>query len=408
MDFIGWLFIQIIMTNTKKLQITAFLGGLYFYIPIFALYFSDHGVLISSVIFSQVLYSVFSFFGEIPTGMLADRFGQKNSIVAGYLLEALAVWLLLFFPTTIWLYISYSLRWIASACMSGSEEALWYESCKVEKKNYKQFSSSCHSLALIWTTIATAVAGLVLQYFGSSSYELLLCWTFVSLFCVFVISLSLVSYGEYSEIIPTPKQLLQQTYKLVTSNDIIRTLVLVSLLTLNGQYFLQGVYSLQFESVWLIPLWTGLALTIGGVLNIIATKYMYLLEKYLSYEKILLAINVLIGVGYLMTAGGSAYVMLAWFMLSWWLFNSHHSVTSDYINQEIDSSMRSTALSSMSFVRTGANIIAKAALWALVWLVWISMTLYVQWAYLLIGIAISYWLLVRCGCFNKIEKHVIQ
>lgn len=392
------------MKNATILQRMNLLWGLYFYIPIFALYFSDNGVSISAVIFAQVLYSVFLFLWEIPTGIVADRFGQKNSVIVGYFLELVWVSLLLFFPTTIGLYISYSLRWLAGSCISGSEEALWYESCKIEHISYKKFSSNCTALELLGYTIATATAWIVLQYYGSSSYERLIGGTVIALLIVFVLSIFLKSYRESVELPLSPKQLIRQTILLFQSNDTIRTLLFVSLLTLNGQYFLEAVYPLQFQSVVLEPLRTGLALTIGGLVNIGVSKYMYILEEYLTYEKILLLVHVAMGIGYLMIWLPYSVLVLIWFIMTCGLFNSHNSVTSDYINQEIEPAIRATTLSSLSFVRTGGQIIARLLLWICVWWFWVSWSLYVQWWYLLVWIGISYWLLVRCGCVNKVHR----
>jgi hypothetical protein len=73
----------------------------------------------------------------------------------------------------------------------------------------------------------------LLQYQGKSAYQILLLGTVVALFLVFIISLTLRVGKTEAEKIFSIKELLSQTTELIRSNEIIKTLVLVSLLTLN-------------------------------------------------------------------------------------------------------------------------------------------------------------------------------
>jgi hypothetical protein len=63
---------------------------------------------------------------------LADKFGQKNSIVLGYMLDGLAMILMFVFPTTLMLYPAFGIRGLAGALISGAEEALPTISIKYE------------------------------------------------------------------------------------------------------------------------------------------------------------------------------------------------------------------------------------------------------------------------------------
>src|SRR5437879_2448235 len=96
--------------------------------PIISLYFLNNGVDLEAIVVSQTLYSIFAFIGELPTGILADKFGQKTAIFLGYLLESFGLFVMLFMPNILGLYIAYSLIGVAESFLSGSQEALVYES----------------------------------------------------------------------------------------------------------------------------------------------------------------------------------------------------------------------------------------------------------------------------------------
>src|SRR3989338_1642560 len=102
----------------RKKVIIGLLKGLYFYVPIFTFFLLAEDVSLSAIVISQVFYSLFTFIGEVPTGIFADRFGQRISIILGYAIEAIGVALVIVFPTTIGLYVAYSTRGIAGSFLS--------------------------------------------------------------------------------------------------------------------------------------------------------------------------------------------------------------------------------------------------------------------------------------------------
>jgi len=77
--------------NTTKLKLIGFLYGVHFYMPIISLYFLLGGASLQSIVISQTLYSIFSFLGELPTGIFADKFGQKLSMIMGYFVETIGL-----------------------------------------------------------------------------------------------------------------------------------------------------------------------------------------------------------------------------------------------------------------------------------------------------------------------------
>src|SRR5258708_39702365 len=103
------------MKNLTKLKVISFLWGVAFHMPIISLYFLNNGVNLQAIVISQTLYSIFSFLGEIPTGVLADKFGQKTAIFLGYALESLGLAVMLFMPNITVLYLAYSLIGIAES-----------------------------------------------------------------------------------------------------------------------------------------------------------------------------------------------------------------------------------------------------------------------------------------------------
>ena len=394
--------------DIRKVLLVSFFKGLYFYIPILTLYFLNNGVTLEAIVFSQILYSICSFLGELPTGIFADKFGQKAAMLTGYFLDALGILLMLIWPTTSFLFFALGLRGLAGSFMSGAEESVLYEITK--GKNYSKYYAKFLSNEVLGGGTAAIVAGFIIQTYGTASYPFLFISTVASILSAGFITLTL----KYSK--PTEnkdnqhrkpvKEIVTESWQIFKKNDKILFLTIATVLTLNGEYFLQGVNQPLFIERNIAPLFLGVSIGLGSFLNYFCTRNSYLLEKFLSLDKILLLINLLIAILYFVLAWvANPFIFVGGFILIQGLFNSQNPIVSDYINSDTPSNIRSTVLSSISFVKNLAQILVRIGLVIILGYTGIVQTLAINGAYMFTGALISYYLLVKCGCVIKITKH---
>lgn len=393
--------------NSQKLLLISFLKGCYLYVPILTLYFLGNGVSLESIVFSQIFYSIFSLLGEVPTGILADKYGQKAAMVIGYLLDSIGILSMFLFPNTAVLFLATGIRGLAGSFMSGAEESLIYETSLVEGKKFTKVYASFISNEVLGGAISSLVAGIAIQIFNQNSYSSLFIVSSLLVLGAGFISNSL-EYTKPKEIMlskskPSILGIVRESFKAIRLNEKIFYLTVTAILTLNGEYFLQSVYQPLFVERNIPVIFLGLSITIGSILNYLFTKYSYLLEKYLTLSQILLLINSLIGLSYLIISKTtSPYLIVAAFIALQGLFNSQEPVVSDYVNMDIESKNRSTVLSAVSFIRTIFQILARVLLGVSVGIIGVENTLFINGIYILIGISISYYLLVKCKCAIKV------
>lgn len=397
------------MKNVNILLTISFLKGLYFYIPILTFFFLSKNIPIETVVIAQAIYSLFTFIGEIPTGILADKLGQKTSIVLGFMIEAIAIIYIVLFPTVVGVYGAFAIRGISSSFLSGSQESLLFDSLTKENKQnifqkiYSQFLSN-EQLGLI---LATFIAGLTLHFFGSQSFIPLIIATSVSMLIAGILAINL----ESSTVLPTTStsqnnlSLIKNSFGLIFGNDTILNLTLVGCLTLCGKYFLQGVYAPYFQLSGINDFWIGASLSIGLLLNTLIMRYIYLIEKHFTLEKILLALNLFLGFGYiLMSSSQNPYILVLIFVLLNGVFGLQQPMISDYINNHASSLIRSTVLSGISFFQRMFQLVITLVLGYIVHNFGVTNSLLAQGIYLITGIIVGYYLLVKCGCVYKVTK----
>jgi len=114
--------------NIKRMALVNFFTSLIFFTPIIVFFLQERGLNYSQIFFLGAISSVFMVAFEIPSGMMADKIGRKKTLVLSNLL-----WLVLVLVLSVaWQYIVFvlvaALEGIAVALLSGSGEALIYDS----------------------------------------------------------------------------------------------------------------------------------------------------------------------------------------------------------------------------------------------------------------------------------------
>lgn len=395
------------MDTVKKLKIIEFLDGLYFSTIITSLYAISQGMNLSHVVFAQGIYSLTVIFMEVPTGVIADKYGRKVSVASGYLMSIFGISTLLVNPTVATLYIMRFLQATGSALVSGASEALLYEAASEQKLNYKKESSTVLANGVIGLCIAGIIAGIAYQAYDEQSFVPLLFATMAVQLVASILTLSINEKREKksSEVKKETKTfgMLADTFTLMRRNQTIFALTMFGLLAACNEYFLYGTYAPYFESLNINNFWIGASFSLGLFVNFLLQRNVYRIEKYLSLEKALVLIKTCAALGYFGLALVTQNVILIVILVATiGVFNIERPIISDYANQEIDNRIRATVLSGMSLM----SRITKAALTFAVGVIItnnsVTIGYFVTGVYLAVGTVIGYWLLVKCGCVRKV------
>jgi MFS family permease len=401
------------MSNVKKLQLVSLIGGMYYYTPIFTLFLLMRNLDLGFIVAAQTIFTVGMLISTIPTGILADKWGQKRTIQIGLFLDALGMFLLLLTRSPLGLIAFFGIRGIGTGFRDGADEALLYDSYVSEYGTSEGYSRSFGKLLsndTLGFVVATAIAGLAVQFFGKASYVPLVIATGMTSLFTLLIASTLKNRRHIAE--HTGRGVfysqLKDGLKIVKKSRTIIALTVLGLLTLNGEYFLRQTYQPYFQHLAVPAIFLGVALSAGKLLNFIAMRNAHRLEKYLTVDKILLWINLTLGFSFILFAlTRSAWSLVAIFMLIQALLNSQQPVVSDYINQQIASGQRSTTLSTVSFIQNMGQVVARVLLGISIGVIGLGHTFIAQGIYMLVGTVIGIWYIRRCGCVQRVT-HIID
>jgi MFS family permease len=95
----------------------------------------DRGLTLGEVFLFQAVYSGFMVVSEVPTGMFADHYGRRATMIAGSAIGVLAFFAFGLAPGILVLLVSYAMFALSDALFSGADSAMLFDSLKAAKRD---------------------------------------------------------------------------------------------------------------------------------------------------------------------------------------------------------------------------------------------------------------------------------
>lgn len=372
--------------NLRLLYAFNFLKSAQFFGAVAVPFFLDWAGLDYARMFTLEAFFVFSVFAlEIPTGVIADRFGRKWSLALGGAFAAAAF--VLFGSTRSYAlyYLAEFLCAIGFTLFSGADRALLYDSLKAAGKE----SEGAKRLA---TFGAMETAGIVLGFplgslFAGSAvlpYPETLRWAFIATGAMFLGS-GLVALLLEEPRRESPKGSFVKAgidgLRFVFASPRMRSFsvnyILISAMTFFMYWFYQ---SLVREAGFGV----GVNGFVGAGFNLFATVLLLnaaRIEKALGLRRLLFASSLVPGLLYLaLAANRSAWVALPAAFLIVGFKHLRAPILSDLMNAEMESSNRATVLS-------GISMLERAVIMAFYPLLGFLADRSLSWTFLILGAA---------------------
>ncbi|MYL50705.1 MFS transporter [Halobacillus litoralis] len=162
--------------NIRLLFWSEIFGNFRFIQPVLTLFYFARGLDETMILLVMTFFSIGVLFGEIPTGVIADRFGAKHAFLIGSVLSILAHGLLIF-AFDPWVFFASSfLTGFAATFFSGADEALIYESLKEsnEENLMDRAMGKIGSARFIVSIFVVVIGAFLAKDLNESQFRLLL------------------------------------------------------------------------------------------------------------------------------------------------------------------------------------------------------------------------------------------
>ncbi len=344
------------MRNIWILFVGQGISGLYFCAPVLSLFLLYHGVSMTSILFLESARYIISILFEIPTGVFADRYGRKWSIVAGAFSSALSwiPWILADGRYSLYL-LSYGLWGISSAFLSGATQAFMYEHLLSQgrEKQMQKIYGMYLALGTLSYGIGSLIGGFFISDIDSTVVDKLFIYSAIPQCIGFIIFFFLADAPHQNNLKEehlSSVHIMRYAITLVRTTPIFRSLLLLSVLTspfVIALFYLSQPYLLLAN----IPLqWFGVIFFCSTVLTASAKVWSHTLERFFTHRHLLFLITVLPGIFWMMMGLviHPIFSLLLFFSTDI-AANIRDPLFADYFNRHTPSAIRATALSCVSF-----------------------------------------------------------
>lgn len=158
------------MKQSTKFYVASFLKNQTYFVPILVIFFQDLGLTYSQIFFVLTAGAVFSFVIEIPTGVFADLYGKRISIIISRAIIALSFLSFGFASSFFSLLLANLVYELGKSFRSGTETAYVFDYLTLFPKEgpYTKIKAMQKFYARISEALAASIGGFLAVQFGFS------------------------------------------------------------------------------------------------------------------------------------------------------------------------------------------------------------------------------------------------
>ena len=330
--------------NIWRFGIFRFFVDFQLWIPIWVIYLNEtRGFSITEITFLDVLLMVILVILEVPTGIVADRWGRRVSLSYGAFIHAIAILVFSFAGNMAVIAISYTVVAVAITLFSGADSAFVYDSLKAagRQDEYQKIWGRVYSISLV-----AGVVSLVLGAFLAAITNL---WfpIVVSAGLMLLAWIVALTFKEppRDEEPGSYREAILNAVNVVRSKPPVYTMMLfagfVMAIAVSFQIFMQPYLrshdiEIKFIGVLQVP---------EQLLGIVAALFAYRLVGLIGIGRTMLLCPVAIFVTAIGLGSFDHIAAFAFYPLAGVIFAMSFPVLSTYFNDRIPSASRATVLS---------------------------------------------------------------
>jgi MFS family permease len=319
------------------------------------LFWEQRGMTIQMVVYTEIIFAITVVLLEVPTGIIADKWGRKKMIVLSTLLECF-MFLILVFATEFWHFAAaIFLAGIARSASSGSENAMLYDSLlqNGQEQAFEKYLGRLNVCDFTAAIIAALCGSLLASRYG---FELNYWISFVSMLVSVCVSLMLVETAvksksdESTEI----KEHIKASVRFFRKHPGVYLVVLSGMVTGAALSFIDEFWQLYLNRLEIPVLYSGLFSAAIMIVRLPGNIIAYVIKSRFRYRTILSGVTAIFAVGFIYISVIKDYTSLVAIFLICLLSGIIEPITTGYLHHRINSSMRATI---DSFQSLGLNVV---------------------------------------------------
>jgi len=334
-------------------------------LPVYVLYFRHYQINLFQIAMLAAIFEASILIFEMPTGIVADTYGRKISVILSALASVISGIFFIFFPILLGFIIAEILNGLGETLRSGALEAWLVDSLKHEGKEEKVKHAFAQGTKY---RIIGNLSGLILGGY-LASLDIRLVWVpFTIVFLILNLFLILKMKEEYkigkvisNRILSKISETIKKSLIVIKSQKLILALLLLALFSEFSFETISQYWQVHFnENLFIKTEYFGWILVISSVITILLIdKVTRLSERFKHEVSSLVILEILFLLSLLVIAlTVSPILAIIFFILLQSFASFKEPIFLDLYNKHIPSEQRATLLSFQSLVGSGGEVLA--------------------------------------------------
>jgi MFS family permease len=325
------------------------LSTAYLFVPVLVLFFQERGLDFTQIALLNSVYALTAIVCEVPTGVLADRFGRRRAMIAGAVLMAIGC-LVDYRGVSFWAFaVGEGLLALGLTLSSGADSAYLYDLLRDAGRldQYRALEGRATAGKLIGAAAALLLGGLVARHHLSDTYAV------SAVVCMLAAGIAAL-LGERG-VAAAPRGMfpaMGDAARVVLRRAPLRRAVLFSVLTftlLRMGLYLQPTW---LDAAGLDVAWIGAVLAGLSLVGAVGAERIEAVGRRVGERGLVVLLPLVLGAAYLAIGQVGLPVGLGLLALHALANGIYSPISKDLLNREItDSSQRATVLSVESMAR---------------------------------------------------------
>ncbi|MGP4069042.1 MFS transporter [Halobacillus sp. B29] len=348
--------------NIRFLFWAELFGSVRFIQPVLTLFYFERGLDESLILLVLTFFSIGVLAGEIPTGVLADRYGPKTAFLIGSALAIVSHSLLLVAFEPWVFFLSSFLTGFTATFFSGADEALIYESLKLsnEERFMDKAIGQIGSATFIVSIIAVIIGALIAKDLTEHQFQLLIGLSLAFMTVQFFLLLSIKNPPQQEgDQQPPLRQIWAGVEAIRKTPQVLWMFINISLVFIPATAIFEKFDQKLLVDAGLPVYWIGIVYAAAGFIGFIASRSIGWMTSKINRILLLGITGMLAVIGLTLAALFNTYlwVILGVIVILKLVSAIRYPIYSQLSNDLIPSNVRATTISLLSILDSGFDLL---------------------------------------------------
>lgn len=227
------------------------------------LFYLSRGLNASEIIYLSLVWSTTTLFGDLPSSIVADRFGRKKTIILGIFLIAVSTFIL-FFAKGFWQIVPvHIIGALGVSFFSGADQALLYDSVKElgQEKSINRIAGKYFSSASLPKIIIPFLGSYIAKNLLPEEFLILITFDFIGMVMALITATFLIE-PKIKHKFTNSIEYLRTGVELILKDKILLKLALNKVVVLQAAFVYWRIYQIVLQNAQMPIVYLGLVYTV--------------------------------------------------------------------------------------------------------------------------------------------------